>query len=386
MAGSSTYEGARSDSGIREGKGRETFQDGTIYQGRFFADKKHGDGVEIFTDGSSYEGAYKCGLRDGKGTYRHADGQAHVGTFKNDEPVFGVLFSANRKQMWRIAKHKMVEIKKDEALGIIEGLGLGVPKKGALKLDDEPGALAEFKQEAGRRVKALAESPTVKKTVERVKKLLEHMSPHKTAPPPAAAPVAPATDDAAKPAAAADADEEDEAEKKEKQTVEKHLYKKFEKAQVRPDGVKRHEFVGFVVVFSVIIIPAAVLNAFPTYRFIPAPPSPPAAPPAAPSSPPASPPPPGFAHEIYADLAQGQYNRLVEISNYTFTIVWPAAWLCLILLGLAGRHSTRTLTHPHTLPHHSSPHRDCITSPRVAAPRVHCRTTRRRTSRAIHSD
>ena len=81
----SSYEGTRVD-GLREGPGIERFEDGTIYVGEFFADKKHGKGVQIFADGSSYEGDFADGVREGKGTYRLEDGIIGYNRHLRDNP------------------------------------------------------------------------------------------------------------------------------------------------------------------------------------------------------------------------------------------------------------------------------------------------------------
>jgi hypothetical protein len=42
----------------QNGKGRETWPDGAMYEGDYLMGKKHGHGTFIWSDGSYYQGAF----------------------------------------------------------------------------------------------------------------------------------------------------------------------------------------------------------------------------------------------------------------------------------------------------------------------------------------
>jgi len=95
----------------RDGKGRQTWQDGRAYEGQFkqgkfhgkgrmewhtpkglmlydgdyVEDLKHGFGKYVWPDGRRYEGYWKEGLRCGQATYTNALGQSRTGVWKDDK-------------------------------------------------------------------------------------------------------------------------------------------------------------------------------------------------------------------------------------------------------------------------------------------------------------
>ena len=60
---------------MRNGKGKYTFSDGTIYDGNWKNDIMHGDGMLYLTDKTIIEATWENGYRHGKGTITDADGK-----------------------------------------------------------------------------------------------------------------------------------------------------------------------------------------------------------------------------------------------------------------------------------------------------------------------
>ncbi|MDR2562414.1 MAG: hypothetical protein LBC98_00555 [Prevotellaceae bacterium] len=67
-----------------DGKVRQTFSDGSRYEGEWKGGKPHGTGVYYFADGCRYEGEWKSGKFDGEGAFYYTDGSKYVGEWKND--------------------------------------------------------------------------------------------------------------------------------------------------------------------------------------------------------------------------------------------------------------------------------------------------------------
>lgn len=59
---------------IREGKGKQIWADGSVYEGYWKNSKANGRGRLIHADGDIYEGEWKDDKADGFGVYRHLDG------------------------------------------------------------------------------------------------------------------------------------------------------------------------------------------------------------------------------------------------------------------------------------------------------------------------
>ena len=55
----------------REGKGRQIFKDGSMYEGWFKNDQAMGKGRLIHADGDIYEGQWMNDMAHGYGFYRH---------------------------------------------------------------------------------------------------------------------------------------------------------------------------------------------------------------------------------------------------------------------------------------------------------------------------
>ena len=75
------YDGEFKDD-IIEGKGVYNYNYGTQYIGDFLRGVKHGKGKEIYIDGSYFEGEFKEGKRDGEGTFVDAEGNQFIGIYR----------------------------------------------------------------------------------------------------------------------------------------------------------------------------------------------------------------------------------------------------------------------------------------------------------------
>ena len=53
-----------------DGEGVFTWNDGRIYQGSFYQDKKHGHGVLTWPQGKVYDGMWINGKQHGEGKYK----------------------------------------------------------------------------------------------------------------------------------------------------------------------------------------------------------------------------------------------------------------------------------------------------------------------------
>ena len=69
----------------QEGKGKESWPDGTIYEGDFKNGKKWGDGKLQLPDGSIYEGQFKDGEIYGKGKIIYSDKREYDGEWVNNK-------------------------------------------------------------------------------------------------------------------------------------------------------------------------------------------------------------------------------------------------------------------------------------------------------------
>jgi radial spoke head protein 1 len=67
--------------GVRQGKGKYTFQRGGYYDGEYVDNKKHGKGVMKFPDGGVYEGDWVEDKMHGKGFYTYGNGDMYEGEF-----------------------------------------------------------------------------------------------------------------------------------------------------------------------------------------------------------------------------------------------------------------------------------------------------------------
>ncbi len=76
-----SYEGPLVD-GLREGFGKLTYADGSIYEGEFVNNLPSGnDETLTFADGKQYQGTFVAGRMQGFGTLTWPNGDVYVGTF-----------------------------------------------------------------------------------------------------------------------------------------------------------------------------------------------------------------------------------------------------------------------------------------------------------------
>jgi hypothetical protein len=61
------------------------FQDGSVYDGQWEADKIHGRGVYISTNGDRYEGFFYLGMKEGYGSIFYRNGNSYQGQWKQDQ-------------------------------------------------------------------------------------------------------------------------------------------------------------------------------------------------------------------------------------------------------------------------------------------------------------
>lgn len=67
-----------------EGEGKLTYKNGNIYQGQFMNNLFHGEGSYYYSDGNMYRGSYEEGKRCGQGRYTFCGGGFYEGEFSND--------------------------------------------------------------------------------------------------------------------------------------------------------------------------------------------------------------------------------------------------------------------------------------------------------------
>lgn len=70
---------------VRNGYGRKTYSNGTVYEGEFQEGVADGRGTFYYTNGSVYQGDVKNGSFEGRGTLRYAGGTEYEGTFQNHQ-------------------------------------------------------------------------------------------------------------------------------------------------------------------------------------------------------------------------------------------------------------------------------------------------------------
>jgi hypothetical protein len=80
----SKYEGGFCCAGKRSGFGKYVWKDGMVYEGEWKDNEQHGQGKQIYADGSKYEGGYCAGKWHGFGKYVWKDGRVYEGEWKDN--------------------------------------------------------------------------------------------------------------------------------------------------------------------------------------------------------------------------------------------------------------------------------------------------------------
>ncbi|WP_282935817.1 hypothetical protein [Paenibacillus sp. RC67] len=90
--------------GMKHGKGRYQWSDGTQYLGLWSRDVEHGTGTKLFANGDRYHGEWKDGFFHGKGIYEWKDGTKFEGCWEyNLEHGFGIQTRSDgtvRRGLW----------------------------------------------------------------------------------------------------------------------------------------------------------------------------------------------------------------------------------------------------------------------------------------------
>lgn len=77
------------------------FQDGRLYEGGFYADKKQGKCIEIYESGNLYEGEYLEGKKHGKGIFKSYG--SWLLSFKNQTSSIVFLVPRHCKLTFRLS-------------------------------------------------------------------------------------------------------------------------------------------------------------------------------------------------------------------------------------------------------------------------------------------
>ncbi len=72
-------------SGVRQGKGKITWYDGSTYDGEWNNGQKHGYGKSVWANGDTYVGEWKNHLMHGQGTYVWTNGNTYTGQWENNK-------------------------------------------------------------------------------------------------------------------------------------------------------------------------------------------------------------------------------------------------------------------------------------------------------------
>src|SRR5450830_1251383 len=65
-----------------EGKGKQAFHNGEVFEGMFVGGQRRGQGVQLYSNGDRYEGEFRNGQMEGKGVLTSADGSRRTGKFE----------------------------------------------------------------------------------------------------------------------------------------------------------------------------------------------------------------------------------------------------------------------------------------------------------------
>ena len=85
--------------GMKHGKGKCVWNDGSSYNGEWYENKINGRGIYQWPDGRKYEGEWKENNMHGKGIYQWKDGKKYEGEYINDtKHGYGIYTWADGRQ------------------------------------------------------------------------------------------------------------------------------------------------------------------------------------------------------------------------------------------------------------------------------------------------
>ncbi|MCQ2816750.1 MAG: hypothetical protein MJ252_05730 [archaeon] len=83
---------------LKNGKGTETFSDGSVYEGQFVDGKQNGKGKLTLSDGKIYQGDFENGNIKGEGIFHYSNESFYIGEWDNNFfNGYGCLCSKNKK-------------------------------------------------------------------------------------------------------------------------------------------------------------------------------------------------------------------------------------------------------------------------------------------------
>lgn len=87
--------GSGPEDGVRQGKGKLTYPDGTVHEGIFHSNKLNGFGRRINTKGEVYKGYFANDQASGMGTYEFNSGSKYEGNWHSSLPSNGMFTYAD---------------------------------------------------------------------------------------------------------------------------------------------------------------------------------------------------------------------------------------------------------------------------------------------------
>lgn len=99
-----------------DGEGKRSYEDGSLYCGKFLSGRRHGKGQMHYPDGSMFYGNWEYDKKSGEGMSVFADGSEFKGNFLNDEPDgIGIFISADGSMKKAVFKNgKLISCEKIE--------------------------------------------------------------------------------------------------------------------------------------------------------------------------------------------------------------------------------------------------------------------------------
>ena len=102
------YEGYCKD-GKAHGKGKYTYASGDVYDGDWEDDNRHGKGKYTYANGDVYDGDWEDDNQHGKGKYTYASGPVYDGKWKDDKKHGKGIFTYNKTTPRNTPREKIRE-------------------------------------------------------------------------------------------------------------------------------------------------------------------------------------------------------------------------------------------------------------------------------------